>query len=254
MIKGLLKIADKTFHSRLIMGSALFSSAEQMIQAHGISRTEIITASIQRISLDAKPLLESIDLEKYWVLPNTAGCLSADEAVRLARLARAMGLNNWIKVEVILDQKSQLPNPTETYRACKLLLEEGFVVLPYTNCDPLFAYELHKLGCHAIMPYASPIGTGRGISEPDNLKKIIAFPDVPVIIDAGIGVPSEAAALMEMGADAVMVNSAVAESDDPICMAEAFGMAVEAGRMAFLAGRMPIREVAQPSSPQYYLS
>jgi thiazole synthase len=194
-------------------------------------------------------VLDAIDLAAYRLLPNTAGCRTAEEAVRVARLGRAMTETDWVKLEVIPDAKYLLPDPVETLRAAETLVADGFTVLPYMPADPVLARRLAEAGCATVMPLASPIGSGRGVLTRANLEIIVEEARVPVVVDAGLGVPSEAAAVLEMGADAVLVNTAIAEARDPVRMAAAFARAVEAGRDAFLAGRMPVRAHASPSSP-----
>lgn len=245
-------ICGKTFHSRLMVGTGKFSDFEVMNKTHEKSGAEIVTVAIRRVDLSAQGhvgLLDAIDIKKYWILPNTAGCQTKDEAVRIAKLSRAMGINNWVKLEVIPDPKYLLPDPIATLEAAKELVEDGFVVLPYINADPVLAKRLEEIGCVTVMPLGSPIGTGQGIKTFANIDIIIKQSNVPVIVDAGIGVPSEASQVMEMGADAVLVNTAIACAEDPLLMAEAFKLGVEAGRKAYLAGRIPVKEYASASSP-----
>jgi thiazole synthase len=214
--------------------------------------TEIITVALRRLDLDdptKKTLLDYIDWTKYTILPNTAGARNVDEAVRTARLARAMGLSDWVKLEVIPDSKYLLPDPTGTLEAAKILVEEGFVVLPYINDDPVLAKQLQEIGTATVMPLASPIGSGQGMVNFEQIRIIIEQATVPVIVDAGIGAPSDAALAMEMGADACLVNTAVALAGNPPLMAQAMAQAVEAGRKAFLAGRIPKKAYASASSP-----
>lgn len=247
-----LTIAGKKFNSRLIAGTGKFTDFETMKKAHEASGAEIVTVAIRRVDIGAPGhvgLMDYIDTDKYWILPNTAGCATAEEAIRIARLSKAMGLNNWIKLEVIPDTKYLLPDPVGTYEAAKVLLSEGFVVLPYINADPVLAKKLEDLGCHTVMPLAAPIGTGQGIKTLEQIKIIIEQSNVPVVVDAGIGVPSEAAQVMEIGADCVMVNTAISGATDSEKMAKAFKMGVEAGRFAYEAGRMPVKSYASASSP-----
>lgn len=247
-----LTIADKTFNSRLLVGTGKFKDFETMRQAHIASGAEIVTVAIRRVDIGAPGhvgLMDYIDTNKYWILPNTAGCQTIDEAIRVARLARAMGINNWVKLEVIPDPKYLLPDPIATLEAAKRLVEEGFVVLPYINADPLLAKALEEAGCATVMPLASPIGSGRGVQNRDNIKIIIEQAKVPVVVDAGLGVPSEAAEVMEIGADCVLVNTAIACAEDPVKMAEAFKLGVQGGRLAYEAGRIPVKEYASASSP-----
>lgn len=247
-----LKIADKEFNSRLFVGTGKFNDFSVMQQAHAASESEMVTVAIRRVEGNAAGhvgLMDYIDTNKMWLLPNTAGCATVEEAVRVARLARAMGINNWIKLEVIPDPKYLLPDPIGTYEAAKILVEEGFNVLPYINADPILAKKLEEIGCVTVMPLASPIGTGQGIKTLENIKIIIENANIPVIVDAGLGVPSEAAQVMELGADAVIVNTAIALANDPIKMAVAFKNGVIAGRQAFEAGRIPVKAYASASSP-----
>lgn len=247
-----LTIAGKTFNSRLIVGTGKFSDFETMQKAHIASGADIVTVAIRRVDIGAPGhigLMDYIDTNRFWILPNTAGCATVDEAVRVARLAKAMGINNWVKLEVIPDAKYLLPDPVATFEAAKQLVEEGFVVLPYINADPLLAKRLEEIGCATVMPLASPIGTGQGIKNEESIRIIIEQANVPVVVDAGIGVPSEASKVMEMGADSVMVNTAIAQAEDPVKMAEAFKLAAEAGRIAYEAGRIPVKAYASASSP-----
>jgi len=245
-------IAGKTFKSRLMVGTGKFDDFEVMRQAHAASGAEIVTVAIRRVDTGAAGhvgLMDYIDTNKYWILPNTAGCATPEEALRVARLSRAMGINNWIKLEVIPDPKYLLPDPVATLEAARILIEEGFVVLPYINADPILAKRLEEIGCATVMPLASPIGTGQGVKTLENIKIIIEQSNVPVVVDAGLGVPSEAALVMEHGADCCLVNTAIAQAEDPVKMAEAFKLGVQAGRMAYEAGRIPIKPYASASSP-----
>ena len=250
--KDELIISGKTFKSRLMVGTGKFPNFEIMKEVHLRSGAEIITVAIRRVDLNAPGhvgLLEQIDTKKYWILPNTAGCQTKEEAVRIAKLSRAMGINNWIKLEVIPDPKYLLPDPIGTFHAAQELIQEGFIVLPYINADPILAKRLEEIGCATVMPLGSPIGTGQGVKCAANIEIIIRQSKVPVVVDAGIGVPSEAAQVMEMGADAVLLNTAIACAENPPLMAEAFKEGVESGRKAYLAGRIPIKEYASASSP-----
>lgn len=252
MNNDLLHIADKTFTSRLMVGTGKFRNFEEMKAAHNASGAEIVTVAIRRVDTKADGhvgLMDHINLNKFWLLPNTAGCQTVDEAVRVARLSKAMGINNWIKLEVIPDPKFLLPDPIATFEAAKILVEEGFVVLPYINADPILAKRLEEIGCATVMPLASPIGTGQGIKTEANIEIIIKQSNVPVVVDAGIGVPSDASRVMEMGADCVLINTAIALAENPGMMGEAFKFGVEAGRKAYQAGRIPIKEYASASSP-----
>jgi thiazole synthase len=247
-----LAIAGRAFRSRLMVGTGKYTDFGVMRDAIAASRAEIVTVSIRRVELGATGhvgLLEAIDLSAYQLLPNTAGCRTADEAIRVAKLARAMSGTNWIKLEVIPDAKYLLPDPVETLSAAAVLVAEGFTVLPYMPADPVLARRLASVGCATVMPLASPIGSGRGVLTRASLEVMIEEREVPVVVDAGLGVPSEAAQVMEMGADAVLVNTALAEAHDPVRMADAFRLGVEAGRAAYLAGRMPLRAHASASSP-----
>ncbi len=245
-------IAGKTFNSRLMVGTGKFNDFEVMRQAHIASGADIVTVAIRRVDIEAPGhvgLMDYIDTNRFWILPNTAGCQTVDEAVRVARLAKAMGINNWVKLEVIPDAKYLLPDPIATLEAAKILVEEDFVVLPYINADPLLAKRLEEIGCATVMPLASPIGTGQGVKTAENIKIIIEQSQIPVVVDAGLGVPSEASQVMEYGADCVLVNTAIAQAEDPAKMAEAFKLGVEAGRMAYEAGRIPVKAYANASSP-----
>ena len=247
-----LVIAGKPFRSRLMVGTGKYPDAETMRRAIVASGAEIVTVALRRIDLDApkRSILDELDWSRYQILPNTAGCRTAEEAVRVARLARAMGLSDWIKVEVVPDPKYLLPDPIGTYEACKVLVDEGFVVLPYIPADPELAKRLEAIGCATVMPLAAPIGTGQGFAvglEP--IRIIVEQAQVPVVVDAGLGAPSEAALAMEIGCDAVLVNTAIAKAQDPVLMAEAFKFGVEAGRKAYRAGRIPKLPYASASSP-----
>jgi len=247
-----LVIGGKTFTSRLMVGTGKYKDFAVMRDAIAASGAEIVTVSIRRVEIGAPGhagILDAIDLSAMQLLPNTAGCKTTDEAVRVAKLARVMTETDWIKLEVIPDAKYLLPDPIETLRAAEILVGEGFVVLPYMSADPVLARRLADVGCATVMPLASPIGSGRGVLTRANIEIIIEEGTVPVIVDAGLGVPSEAASVMEIGADAVLVNTALAEARDPVRMAMAFRQAVEAGRHGYLAGRMPMRAHASPSSP-----
>ncbi|WP_433946603.1 thiazole synthase [Paenibacillus sp. SN-8-1] len=249
----MLTIGSHQFHSRLLLGTGKFSDLDTQSQAVEVSETQILTFAVRRLNLsnpNQENFLERLDLKRYTLLPNTAGAVNAEEAVRIARLAKASGLCDMIKVEVIGDPHTLLPDPLETWRACEILLEEGFIVLPYISDDVILAKRLQKLGVHAVMPGASPIGTGRGIINPFNLELIIEQAEVPVIVDAGIGSPKDAAFAMELGADGVLLNSAVSGANDPIKMAEAMKLAVQAGRLGYEAGRIPVKRYAAASSPQ----
>lgn len=248
----MLKIGPYEFQSRLLLGTGKYPNMEVQKQAVEASGAEILTFAVRRMNIFApnQPnFLENLDLTKYKLLPNTAGAKTAEEAVRIARLAKASGLCDMIKVEVIGCEKTLLPDPVETLKAAEILLEEGFIVLPYTSDDVVLAKRLQELGCHAVMPGASPIGSGQGIANPLNLSLIIEQATVPVIVDAGIGSPADAAMAMELGADGVLLNTAVSGAADPVKMAKAMKLAVEAGRLGYEAGRIPKKRYATASSP-----
>lgn len=248
----MLKIGSFSFQSRLLLGTGKFSDYDVQRQAIEVSEAEILTFAVRRMDIfDASQpnLLEKIDVTKYTLLPNTAGAKNAEEAVRIAKLAKASGLCDMVKVEVIGDWKTLLPDPVETLKASEELLKEGFTVLPYTSDDVVLARKLQELGVHAIMPGASPIGSGLGIVNPLNLSFIIEQATVPVIVDAGIGGPADAALAMELGADGVLLNTAVSGAKDPVKMAEAMKLAIEAGRLGHEAGRIARKRYATASSP-----
>lgn len=248
----MLKIADRTYHSRLLLGTGKYPSFEVQKKAVEVSQAEILTFAVRRMNIfsaEQPNFLEQLDLTNYTLLPNTAGAKTAEEAVRIAKLAKASGLCDMIKVEVIGDQRTLLPDPIETLKASEKLLAEGFIVLPYTSDDVVLAKRLENLGVHAIMPGASPIGSGKGIVNPLNLKFIVEQSEIPVIVDAGIGSPKDAAYAMELGADAVLLNTAVSGAKDPVKMAEAMKLAIDAGRLGFEAGRIEEKEYATASSP-----
>jgi len=253
-----LIIAGRTFQSRLMTGSGKYRNFDQMRQSIAASGSEIVTVAVRRVQTSApghEGLAEAIDWSKIWMLPNTAGCQTAEDAVRVARLGREMAKllgqedNNFVKLEVIPDSKYLLPDPIGTLEAAEQLIKEGFAVLPYINADPLLAKRLQEAGCVTVMPLGSPIGSGQGIKNLANIQIIIENATVPVVVDAGIGTPSEAALAMELGADALLINTAIAQAEDPALMAEAMGMATQAGRMAYLAGRIPVKAYASASSP-----
>lgn len=253
-----LTIAGRTFKSRLMTGTGKYPNLKTMQESIIASGCEIVTVAVRRVQTKApghEGLAEAIDWDKIWMLPNTAGCKTVEEAVRVARLGREMAKllgqeeNNFVKLEVIPDPKYLLPDPIGTLEAAEQLVKEGFAVLPYINADPLLAKHLEEAGCVTVMPLGSPIGSGQGLKNAANIAIIIEQAKIPVVVDAGIGSPSEAAAAMEMGADALLVNSAIALAKDPVTMAQAVGMATEAGRMAYQAGRIPIKAYASASSP-----
>ncbi len=247
-------INGRPFRSRLLVGTGKFSSPEMMRDALEASGTEIVTVALRRADLSGRKdpfanILEFVDPAKYLVLPNTSGALNADEAVRLARLAVAAGLPKWVKLEIHPDPQYLLPDPVETLKAAEMLVKDGFQVLPYMNADPVLARRLQDVGTATVMPLGSPIGSNRGIQTRDQLQIIIEQATVPVIVDAGLGAPSHAAEAMELGADAVLVNTAIAVSGEPCRMALAFKMAVEAGRTAFECGLADQQQVASATSP-----
>jgi thiazole synthase len=248
-----LVVAGRTFRSRLILGTGKYQDFPTMSAALAASGTEIVTVALRRVNLDqvgsGESLVDQIDPERYLLLPNTAGCYTAEEAIRTARLARELGGWEWVKLEVIGDPQTLFPDTQATLEAAKVLLAEGFVVLPYTNDDPIVAKRLAELGCPAVMPLAAPIGSGMGVRNRANLRIILEQANVPVIVDAGVGTASDAAVAMELGADAVLMNTAVALASDPVAMARAMKLGVEAGWLARHAGRIPRRLYANASSP-----
>jgi thiazole synthase len=264
-----LIIAGKTFTSRLIVGTGKYASHALMARAHEASGTEMVTVAVRRVNLSDRSsargpsghsasssgadrtdsLLDYIDTSKIFLLPNTAGCYTADEAVRTARLGREAGLSNWVKLEVIGDERTLFPDNVALLDATRTLVKEGFVVLPYTNDDPIVCRKLAEAGAAAVMPAGAPIGSGLGIQNPNNISIIREFATVPVIVDAGVGTASDASLAMELGADGVLMNTAIAGAQDPVAMAEAMKLAVRAGRLAFLAGRIPKKRYATASSP-----
>jgi thiazole synthase len=247
-----LVIAGRAFNSRLIVGTGKYRSFQEMARAHAASGADMVTVAVRRVNLtdNKESLLDYIDREKVFILPNTAACYSADEAIRTARLAREVGLSNWIKLEVIGDEKTLFPDTEQLVQATKVLVKEGFVVLPYTNDDLIAARKLIDAGAAAVMPLAAPIGSGLGIQNPANLRILRErITEVPMIVDAGVGTASDAAIAMELGADGLLMNTAIAEAADALLMAEAMRDAVIAGHKAFLAGRMPKRLYASASSP-----
>jgi thiazole synthase len=254
LVSSVLTIAGRDFQSRLLLGTGKFSAPEVMRAALDSSGTQIVTVALRRADLTGKKdpfanILEFIDHDKYLLLPNTSGAMNAAEAVRLARLAVAAGLPNWLKLEIHPDPRYLLPDPVETFRAAEILVSEGFVVLPYINADPVLAKRLQDVGVATVMPLGSPIGSNRGIQTRDQIRIIIEQASVPVIVDAGLGAPSQAAEALEMGADAVLVNTAIAVANDPVRMAEAFRMAVQAGRSAYEVGLGASRFTASATSP-----
>ncbi len=253
-----LIIGGRSFRSRLMTGSGKYRNFQEMQAAIVASECDIITVAVRRVQTNApghEGLAEAIDWKKVWMLPNTAGCQTAEEAVRVARLGRELAKlvgqedNNFVKLEVIPEGKYLLPDPIGTLEAAEKLVNEGFVVLPYINADPLLAKRLEEVGCATVMPLGSPIGSGQGIRNLSNIQIIIENAKVPVVVDAGIGTPSEAAQAMELGADALLINTAIAQAQNPELMGRAMHLAALAGRLAYQAGRIPIRSIASPSSP-----
>ncbi len=253
-----LVIAGKTFQSRLMTGTGKYRTMEEMQRSVVDSGCQIVTVAVRRVQNNApghEGLAEALDWKKIWMLPNTAGCKTAEEAIRVARLGREMAKllgqedNNFVKLEVIPDPKYLLPDPIGTLQAAEQLVKEGFAVLPYINADPMLAKRLEEAGCATVMPLAAPIGSGQGLKTAANIEIIIENAKIPVVVDAGIGAPSEAAQAMEMGADALLINSAIALAKNPPAMARAMNMAAVAGRLAYLAGRMPMKTYASASSP-----
>jgi thiazole synthase len=247
-----LVIAGRSFGSRLVVGTGKYPSHQVMKAAHDAAGTEMVTVAVRRVDLNATgsaSLLSWIDTPRILLLPNTAGCYTADDAVRTARLAREAGLSNWIKLEVIGDERTLFPDNEGLLEATRVLVKEGFVVLPYTNDDPIVCRKLEDAGAAAVMPLGAPIGSGLGIQNPNNLILIKERARVPIIVDAGVGTASDAAVAMELGADGVLMNTAIAGAVDPPMMAAAMKYAVEAGRLAFLAGRIPKRRYGSASSP-----
>ncbi|MGH9374672.1 MAG: thiazole synthase [Terriglobia bacterium] len=253
MDKDGLIIAGRKFHSRLIAGTGKYRSFQEMARAHEASGAEIITVAVRRVNLSDRSkesMLDYIDRKKYFILPNTAGCTTAEEAIRTARLAQEVGLSNWVKLEVIGDSKTLFPDNFELVRATEALAREGFIVLPYTNDDLIAARRLIDAGAAAVMPLGAPIGSGLGIQNVANLRILREMiTETPLILDAGVGTASDAAVAMELGADAVLMNTGIAAAEDPVLMAEAMKNAIIAGRQAFLAGRMEKKLYATASSP-----
>ncbi|PTI80524.1 thiazole synthase [Staphylococcus succinus] len=248
----MFNIGPFTLNSRLLLGTGKFEDELTQTKAINASETEVLTFAVRRMNLYDKNLpnpLAKVDLTKFTTFPNTAGAKSAKEAVRIAEIANHAGVCDMIKVEVIGDDETLLPDPIETYEACKILLEKGYIVCPYISSDVVLAKRLETLGVHAVMPLASPIGTGRGINNPLNLRYIIERAHVPVIVDAGIGSPKDACHAMELGADGILLNTAISSAQDPVKMAEAMKLGIHAGRMSYEAGRIPVKYTAQASSP-----
>src|SRR5215470_16877678 len=248
-----LVIAGKTFTSRLIVGTGKYSSPSVMVKAHEASGADMVTVAVRRVNISDRTkesLLDYIDTSRFFLLPNTAGCYSADEAIRTARLGREAGLSNWVKLEVIGDERTLFPDNEALVDATRVLVREGFVVLPYTSDDPIVCRKLEDAGAAAVMPLGAPIGSGLGIQNLTNLRILREMiTDVPLIVDAGVGTASDAAIAMELGYDGVLMNTAIAAAEDSVAMATAMKLAIEAGRLAYLAGRMPRKLYASASSP-----
>jgi thiazole synthase len=247
-----LVIAGREFDSRLMVGTGKYANFNQMVQSIEASGAQVITVAVRRVNISDRSqesLLDHIDLKKYTLLPNTAGCYSAEEAIRTCRLAREAGLSDFVKLEVLGDERTLFPNNEELLKAAAVLIAEGFTVLPYTSDDPIVCKKLEDLGCAAVMPLGAPIGSGLGIRNPYNLRIILDTVKVPVIVDAGVGTASDAAIAMELGCHGVLMNTGIAGAKDPIAMARAMKLAVEAGRLAYLAGRIPMKLHASASSP-----
>jgi len=253
MPEDLLRIGQRTFRSRLFVGTGKYPSLEIMKQALEASGAAVVTVAVRRTALAGRPgetLLDYIDRSKYTILPNTAGCYSADEAVRTARLGREAGLSEMVKLEVLGDERTLLPDPIETLKATEILVKEKFVVLVYTSDDPIIARKLETAGAACVMPAGAPIGSGQGILNPNNIRMILESAKVPIIVDAGVGTASDVVSAMELGVDGVLLNTGVAHAKDPVAMARAMKHAVEAGRLAWKAGRIPRKLYAKASSPQ----
>ncbi|MEI6092210.1 MAG: thiazole synthase [bacterium] len=250
-MNDLLKIADRTFNNRLFIGTGKFPSVKSLRDSIIASGSEIITVALRRVNLDNTDdgIISAIDRSLQLLLPNTSGARNAEEAVRLAKLARAAGCGNWLKLEITPEPRYLLPDPIETLKAAQILVKDGFIVLPYINADPILAKRLEDVGCSAVMPLGSPIGSNRGIKTIDSIRIIIEQSNIPVVVDAGLGAPSDASLAMEIGADAVLVNTAIAVAGDPAQMAQAFSYAVKAGRLAYISGLAEKTFRANASSP-----
>jgi len=251
-LDGPLEIGGVTFQSRLIVGTGKYETNDVMVEAIGAAGAEMVTVAVRRVDLDRtkeEAILHHLSPDEYFLLANTAGCYTAEDAIRYARLARAAGFNEFVKLEVIGDERTLLPDVQATLEAAQTLAEEGFKVMAYTNDDLITALRLEDAGCVAVMPLASPIGSGLGVVNPYFIREIKTRLEVPVIVDAGVGTASDACITMEQGVDGVLMNTALAAADDPVRMAHAMRHAIVAGRLAYLAGRMPSREIAIPSSP-----
>lgn len=252
MVDTAFVLGGRTFQSRLMVGTGKYPDHATMVRAIEASGAEVVTVAVRRVDLDRtkdESVLHHLDPKRYFLLANTAGCYTADDAVRYARLAREAGFNEFVKLEVIGDQETLLPDVQGLLEAARVLVREGFKVLAYTNEDLVTALRLEEAGCAAVMPLASPIGSGLGLLNPFSVRTIKRRLSVPVVVDAGVGTASDACVTMEQGVDGILMNTAIAAAKDPVAMAHAMRLAVEAGRTAFLAGRMPKRDVAMPSSP-----
>ena len=254
MNKDFFRIADHKFNSRLLVGTGKYKNFQETVDAIKASGAEIVTVAVRRVNISEtdQPMLQDfLDPKKYTYLPNTAGCFTTEDAIRTLNLARATGGWNLVKLEVLAEEKTLYPKVVETIKAAELLIRDGFDVMVYTNDDPIVAKELEDIGCCAIMPLAAPIGSGLGIQNPLNIQIIIEQAKVPVLVDAGVGTASDATIVMEMGCDGILMNSAIAKAKNPILMAKSMKLAVESGRMAYLAGRMEKQKYASPSSPVF---
>jgi thiazole synthase len=251
-----LILAGRSFQSRLLVGTGKYESFALMKQALDQSEAEIVTVAVRRVNLDrsSESLLDYVDTQRFTILPNTAGCYTAEDAIRTAYLGREAGLSNWVKLEVIGNEKTLFPDTEALLAATKTLVKDGFVVLPYTNDDPIMARKLQDAGAAAVMPLGAPIGSGMGIQNPANIRIILESVSVPVIVDAGVGIASDAGIAMELGCDAVLMNTGIAGAQDPVAMAQAMKLAVQAGRIAYKAGRIPKKLYASASSPLQGLS
>jgi thiazole synthase len=246
-----LKFGKYEFTSRLFVGTGKYSTMEAMAEALEASGTEVVTVAVRRVKInETTSLLDFIDTKKYVILPNTAGCYSADEAIRVARLAREVGMSDMVKLEVLADERTLLPDPIETLKATQTLVKEGFTVLVYTSDDPIIARRLEDAGATCVMPAGSPIGSGQGVLNKNNIRIILESAKVPIIIDAGVGTASDVAIAMELGCEGVLLNSGIALAKDPVRMARAMKLACESGRLAYLSGRIPRRLYAKASSPE----
>lgn len=247
----MLNIGPFKLNSRLLLGTGKFADEETQSKAIQASETDVLTFAVRRMNLYDKNLpnpLADVDLSKFVTFPNTAGAKTTEEALRIAEIADHAGVCDMIKVEIIGDDDTLLPDPFATYETCKILLDKGFIVCPYISNDVVLAKRLEELGVHAVMPLASPIGTGRGINNPLNLRYIVERVNVPVIVDAGIGSPKDACQVMELGADGILLNSAISKAEDPVKMAEAMKLGIQAGRLSYEAGRIPVKYTAEASS------